>query len=426
MLSKAIRRVVLVTRVNKRNISCNELSSTTINIVKSTAPVLAKTGYDITKTMYNKMLSENAELRFLFNASHQLEIKNEIAHQPRALACMMYNYAENIDNLKLLEKAIESVAQKHVSLFVLPEHYTIVGENLLWAIKKVLGEKATIPILQAWKEAYFHLAGIFIKRENEIRTNKALQIGGWEGWRSFIVARKVKESSVITSFYLKSKDGKPVLNYKPGQYTALKLCTEKVKACRNYTLSKAAGDNKYRISVRRQEPAEKGAPPGLVSNFLHDHINVNDEVLLGVPSGVFTFNHNHANDEKPIVLMSAGVGLTPIVAMLDFILKNNVKKSVTVIISNRNKDVEALHDWFVASEEKHSNLQVVFLYDDPLRLSSKTLNASKLDKLLPNKDCHYFFCGPQGYMKMVCEQLLKWKIPEDQINYEYFGPTRPL
>jgi nitric oxide dioxygenase len=184
-----------------------QLSPKTIEIIKATAPVVADFGYKITTTMYKRMFTKYPEVKAMFNQGHQVEKGGERAHQPSTLAASVYAYAANIDNLGVLGEAVERIAQKHVSLNVLPHQYGIVGENLLWALQEVLGDKAAPDIVNAWGEAYQFLADIFIKRETEIRESMRDCPGGWEGWRDFVVSKRVRESSLITSLYLHPKDG---------------------------------------------------------------------------------------------------------------------------------------------------------------------------------------------------------------------------
>ena len=138
------------------------LGENTIRIVKATVPALEAHGLAITRRMYERMF-QNPEIRDLFNQSHH----GETGSQPRALAAAVLAYAQNIDNLGVLGHAVERIAQKHVGLNILPEHYPHVATSLLGAIQDVLGEAATPEILTAWGEAYWFLAELLIGREAE-------------------------------------------------------------------------------------------------------------------------------------------------------------------------------------------------------------------------------------------------------------------
>ncbi|MDJ0901818.1 MAG: globin domain-containing protein [Xenococcus sp. MO_188.B8] len=139
------------------------ISQETINIVKSTAPVIKKYGQQITTRMYEIMFETYPEVKAQFDMSAQANGK-----QPTKLANAVYGYATHIDDLEGLKTMIDKIAHRHVQTHVLPEQYPIVGECLLKAIKDVLGDAATKEVITAWTEAYQLLAEVFIKREQQI------------------------------------------------------------------------------------------------------------------------------------------------------------------------------------------------------------------------------------------------------------------
>lgn len=195
-----------------------QLSQKTVEIVKATVPALEAHGLDITRAMYDRLF-RNAEIRALFNQAHH----GETGSQPKALAAAILTYARNIDRLEAMAPAVERIAQKHVGLVILPEHYPYVADALLAAIGDVLGKAATDEVLTAWGEAYWLLADLLIAREAELYDGLAASPGGWTGWRDFVVADKVRESDVITSFLLRPADGGAVIAHKPGQYLTFSL-----------------------------------------------------------------------------------------------------------------------------------------------------------------------------------------------------------
>lgn len=136
------------------------LSEKTIEICKATAPVLVEHGEVITTRMYEILFSNYPETKELFGEAPE--------DQHKKLAAAIAAYAANIDNLEVLGKAVEGMAQRHVKTKVQPEHYPMVGVSLLTAIKDVLGDAATDDIIEAWKEAYFFLGDILIAREKEL------------------------------------------------------------------------------------------------------------------------------------------------------------------------------------------------------------------------------------------------------------------
>ncbi len=144
------------------------LSDQTIATVKATAPALREHGVEITSAMYKRMFANNPDVKDMFDQAAQ-----ESGEQPKRLAAAILAYAENIDKLENLGGPVMRMAQRHVETLVKPEHYPIVAENLLAAIKEVLGDAASDAVLAAWGEAYWVLADILIAKEAEIYAEQA-------------------------------------------------------------------------------------------------------------------------------------------------------------------------------------------------------------------------------------------------------------
>ena len=401
------------------------LDEKTIAIVKSTAPVLAEHGETLTKHFYKRMFSHNPEVAPFFNPAHQTAGK-----QQRALAGAITAYAANIDNLEVLGGAVELIAQKHASLMIKPEHYPIVGENLLASIREVLGEAATDEIINAWAAAYGFLADILIGREKQIYDENAKKPGGWEGFKSFRVSRKEKESSNITSFYLVAADGAPLPAFKPGQYITVRVKTSDGQTTmRNYSLSDKPGQPHFRISVKRELPPEANTPAGYVSNMLHDKVEPGDTIEIAPPCGEFFLDVTEKH-ERPLVLLAAGVGITPIMSILLSALDAFPKREIIFIHAALNESVQAFSKAVDALAEQYANLKTYHRYSDA---GERTGNASTgfvtaeyIEGLLPARDADYYFCGPQPFMVSIYHDLIKWGIPASQVHFEFFGPRQEL
>ena len=243
------------------------LKPETIAVIKQTVPVLQAHGEDLTRHFYARMFRENPEVLAFFNPAHQ-----RTGGQQRALAGAICAYAQHVDNPAALADAVELIAQKHVSLGIRPEHYPIVGENLLASIREVLGEAATDDIIDAWAEAYGALASIFIQREDQIFSEQEADYG-WQGFKTFLVEKRERCSDNIESFYLCPADGTALAPHKPGQYITVKLpLPDGGSTMRNYSLSNKPGEPWFRISVKREVATEAGAPEGVVSSYLHDQL----------------------------------------------------------------------------------------------------------------------------------------------------------
>jgi nitric oxide dioxygenase len=404
------------------------LSPQTIATVKATAPILAEHGETLTRHFYKRMFEHNPEVAPFFNQAHQTAGK-----QQRALAGAIAAYAANIDNLEVLGGAVELIAQKHVSLLIKPEHYPIVGQNLLASIREVLGEAATDDIINAWAEAYGFLADILIGREAQLYTENAQKPGGWEGFKSFRVIRKEKESSNITSFYLAAADGAPLPAFKPGQYITVRVATpDGSTTMRNYSLSDTPGQPHFRISVKREVPPVASTPAGYVSNLLHDAVDVGNEIEIAPPCGEFFFDvsERHA---RPLVLLAAGVGITPIMSILLTAQQAMPEREIIFVHAVLNEEVQAFRATVDALAAKAPNLKVHYRYSDAPQAGARSGNASTgmvtaeyLESLLSGRDADYYFCGPQPFMVGIYHDLMKWGIPPAQVHFEFFGPRQEL
>lgn len=395
-------------------------SPNTIKIVKSTAPVLLQHGEAITKVFYQLIFEKHPTLKNIFNMTHQ-----KTGSQPKVLANTIFQYASHIDKLELLTDTVASIAQKHASLSITAEMYPIVGENLLLAIKTVLGDAATPEIIDAWAEAYGDLAAIFVQTESDIYEEQVAKEGGFKGKKTFTVVKKVEESEVITSFYLQPSDGSNVSNYLPGQYISLavEIPEETHLHSRNYSLSDFGTTDHWRISVKK----EVGNPNGIVSNYLHASIKEGDSLSVGMPAGVFTLK----DTDKPVVLIAGGVGITPILSMYKALAKA-AKRPVYLIQCALNSQTQAFQEEIKSLTNEQVRAYTIFntpVQGDELGKTHDFegfLSKTILETILPTTSADFYFCGPTPFMANTLAILTKLNVPEAQINYEFFGPQEVL
>ena len=396
------------------------LSERTIALVKATVPALEAHGLDIVHEMYARMF-QNPEIRDLFNQSHH----GDAGSQPRALTGAILAYASNIENLGALAPAVERIAQKHVGLQILPEHYPHVGEALLGAIKAVLGEAATDDILAAWGEAYWFLADILIAREERVYGEQLGAPGGWNGWREFRIEQIVRESSVISSFILRPVDDRRVIEHKAGQYLTFWLeIPGHPPVKRNYSISDAANGETYRISVKRE-------PQGLASGWLHDHAQVGTILTVAPPAGEF-FLAEHP--ERPVVLLSGGVGLTPMVAMLETIAARHKDVQTHYIHGTHDRETHAMRDHVRTIAANAAAIEVVDFHQTPLsgEVAGRDYDHAGIitDEWLiantPVGAADFYICGPRPFLRAAVSALSLAGVASDRIHYEFFGPADEL
>jgi nitric oxide dioxygenase len=397
------------------------LSQNTIKIVKSTAPVLAERGVEITTYFYKTLFEAHPELLNIFNHANQQK-----GRQQTALANTVYAAATYIDQLEVLLPAVKQIAHKHRSLNVKKEHYPIVGEFLLKAIKDVLGAAATPEVINAWGEAYQVIAQVFIDIENEMyeeaNTHK------WEGFQAFKVMKKVEESSLITSFYLQAADESDAPTFQPGQYVTvrLKVSGEEYLVNRQYSLSDAPGKNHLRISVKKE--GEEQSTQGKVSNFLHDKVNEGDEIELTAPAGDFVLDETK---NTPLYLISGGVGITPMMSMLKRVADQQTDRTVTFIHAAKNSVVHAFHHEVTETINLLPNAKEYIVYESPTDSDRENkqfyaegfVDVHKLQTIVVDKEASFYVCGPVSFMKNVIVSLEKLGVKEENIHFEFFGPS---
>ncbi|WP_041249638.1 NO-inducible flavohemoprotein [Gluconacetobacter diazotrophicus] len=389
------------------------LDDKTRAIVSACVPALEAHGLAITTEMYRRLLA-NPEIRDLFNLSHQKD-----GEQPTALALAVLAYARNIDNPGALGGMVERIAEKHVGLNIRAEHYPFVAEALLGAIAHVLGDAATPEILDAWGKAYWFLADILIGREAQIYDAHAAAPGGWTGWRPFTVRRRTRESETVTSFELVPVDGAPVMRHRPGQYLSFRLDVPGLGSQRrNYSISSKPDDGSYRISVRR-------IPGGAVSGWLHDDVREGTVLQVSAPAGDFTL----ADPLPPaIVLLSAGVGLTPMISMLDALAARADAPSIHYIHATRTPDTEAFgrHVRRLAAEGR---IRGDVFYSRRAPADGEDAGTAHhtgrmtMDWLRANlaADATYYVCGPDGFMRDAVSTLKAAGVPAGRVRHEFFG-----
>lgn len=401
------------------------LSPATIALVKATIPALEAHGLAITRRMYERLFQDPA-IRDLFNQSHH----GETGSQPKALANAVLAYARNIDNLGALAGAVERIAQKHVTLTILPAHYASVAEALLGAIQDVLAEAATPEICAAWGEAYWFLADILIDREAAIYHDHETRPGGWIGWRDFRIESVTIESETIRSFVLVPVDGGAVLRHQPGQSLGLRLDLPGEGVLkRNYSISCAPNDRSYRITVKRE--ATPGRPAGLVSSWLHETAHPGTVLTVAAPAGDFVLDRTTS---APVVLVSGGVGLTPMMSMLETIHAETPERPTWYVHGALHGRVHAMAERTrrLAADRPAIRLHTVYeapesadrlgtAYDRVGRITPEWLVAHT-----PAAEATYYLCGPKSFLASLVHGLARLGVPAERIRYEFFGPADEL
>ncbi|GAB3219938.1 2Fe-2S iron-sulfur cluster-binding protein [Spirosoma arcticum] len=248
--------------------------------------------------------------------------------------------------------------------------------------------------------------------------------------RPFRVTKKVQESQTIRSFYLEPADGQAIDDYQPGQYITLRLTLPgRVEpVLRSYTLSAAPGQSFYRITIKREGSVTE---PGLVSGFLHDQVEVGDILSVAAPKGNFILS---AVSRRPVVLLSGGVGITPMLSMIETIAQEPNPRFVWFLHSSLNEQVQPMGQRLRKLALVHPHIRMHIHHSQPTPWETPgqeydaigQLDLAFLRSYLLDHDADFYLCGPAGFMEALYDGLRTWGVPDEHIFYEYFGEGKSL
>jgi nitric oxide dioxygenase len=392
------------------------LSEAARPFIEASVPVLREHGLAITQTFYRNMLSEHPELKNLFNLGNQAQ-----GLQQQSLASAVFAYAANIDNPGALGPVVRRIVHKHASLGIKAEQYSIVGTHLLRAIRETLGSAASEALLDAWGEAYDLLASVLIEEERKLYAEAEINAGEMNEMR---VVRIRQESDVVKSFQLEPMDGGSLKPFVPGQYISVAVdFPEGSRQLRQYSLSDAPSQPWYRISVKREL---NGKLAGQVSNWLHDHLRVGSIVKVSAPFGDF---QPRAEANSHLVLLSAGVGITPMIASLNHLAETRPEQPIIFAHAARSLHAHAHRIDFELAKERMPYLNAVTFYENMQGVSqgdNEVIQGLMTVKALPKWEqdkANVYICGPEQFMQNICDQLRQRGVPAGRIHREVFGPA---
>ncbi|CCH59556.1 hypothetical protein TBLA_0B07380 [Henningerozyma blattae CBS 6284] len=383
-------------------------------IIKATVPVLEQHGTTITKTFYKNMLNDHNELRNVFNRTNQMR-----GAQPNALATTVLAAAKHIDDLSPLLTHVRQIGHKHRALQIYPEQYDIVGEYLIKAIQQVLGPAATPQIIDAWTKAYGEIANVFIDVEKQMYKEAM-----WPGWKKFLVSAMEPVGTNVIKFTVTPKNPTDIilknLPIEAGQYITVKTHPirqdNKYDALRHYSLCSSLHDENLKFSVKLEQT--ENLPNGLVSEYLDLDVKVGDELELSAPAGDFTMNKDLIMQDKvPLVLLAAGVGATPLLAMLETQIRNYPSRPIYWFQSSQDEASEVFKKEVDGLLKNASSVKKVVVHTN----KQPEIDAKFLKENIP-EGADVYLCGPLGFMKGMVDHFKVLEFKKDDIHYEPFGP----
>lgn len=243
----------------------------------------------------------------------------------------------------------------------------------------------------------------------------------WTGCRKFVVDRKVQETETVWSFYLTPQDRKSLPAFRPGQFLTFRLMLDgrEKPVSRCYSISSHPNSDYFRITVKR-------VPDGLASGYLVDKVQVGAVLDVEAPRGEFCLDQE---SERPVVFISAGVGVTPFLSILDDLAATGSSREVVLVNGVRNGREHIMRQRLEEIEAKNSNVRVIDVHSTPDENDEEgrdfdaagRINVDMMKTFLTSNDYDFFICGPPEMMQGLIGGLADWGVPEAAIITEAFG-----
>lgn len=398
--------------------------------VRATLPAVGANIAEIAATFYRRMFAAHPELLAdTFNRGNQAQ-----GAQQKALAASVASYATILVTPEgpSPREILGRIGHKHASLGIVEDQYGIVHEHLMAAIGEVLGEAVTEPVAAAWSAVYWHMAETLISFEKDLYAAAGVEPG--DVFREAVVAERVEESSDVASFELIAPAGSaPLPDFVPGQYVTVGVrLPDGARQLRQYSLSDVSGGGRWRISVRRVDAADAD-PRGEVSTWLHENVAVGDRLQVTLPFGDLALD---TDSDAPVVLVSAGIGATPILGMLRHLAVHQRGRRAIVLHADADARDAALVDELartVAGLPAYTNSQLDLWF---AAASAERLPGGSLDPRITvhegrmalagvplPEDAEIYLCGGSGFLQDLRDQLSAAGVDEQRVHYELFSPN---
>ncbi|MEO7300366.1 MAG: 2Fe-2S iron-sulfur cluster-binding protein [Verrucomicrobiota bacterium] len=253
----------------------------------------------------------------------------------------------------------------------------------------------------------------------------------WNGYRKFQIAKKIKECEDVYSFYLAPHDGKPLPAFKPGQYLTFGLDVpgRDKPVVRCYSLSDCHRKDFYRVTIKKAlAPPGSEHPHGVASHLFCDTLHEGHILNVKAPSGHFFLD---VNKPTPVVLISGGVGITPMLSMANALLEGGSKREIWFFFGARNGDEFIQRDHLLKLAVEHENFHLHVCFSKPRETEqigrdyqhAERVSVKLMKQLLPSNNFEYYLCGPGAFMKSITDDLATWGVPDSAVFFEAFGPA---
>jgi nitric oxide dioxygenase len=413
----ADRRVVVRPRsVSRRIIKEDEvLSEDSRAVVEATLPAVADNIQEIARRFYAHMFTAHPELMDgVFNRGNQAEGSQQVA-----LAGSVAAFASAVLQDRLPEQLLMRISHKHASLGLRPDQYQIVHEHLFWAIADVLGDAVTPEVAAAWEEVYWLMTDLLTSQERGLYSARGVRPE--TVWRDWEVVEKVQETDDVVTFKVRRKDDRLVKTSLPGQYVTVKmLMPDGMHQPRQYSLTRADDGEHRQFAVKRAYGADK--PDGEMSTLLHHSVGVGDTITMSLPFGNVVLD----DSGRPLVFISAGMGISPMAGMLSHLVTAGSSLPVLLLHADSDERTFALRHQVLSDVRALPKASVHVWYENGAQstLPVEGVHAGLLDlnEVSLPQSAIFYLCGPLPFMTAVRTALLERGVAAHDIQYEVFGP----
>ncbi|WP_448852631.1 globin domain-containing protein [Corynebacterium sp. 335C] len=382
------------------------LSPEHAEIVRATLPAVGAAIGDITPNFYRRMFAAHPELiADTFNRGNQKQ-----GAQQRALAASVATFATMLvdPEAPAPEELLARIGHKHVSVGIREDQYPIVHKHLFDAIEEVL----TPDVFQgdvraAWDAVYLEMQRVLVDFENGLYSERGVAAG--DVFRAARIARREELGDDVLRLTFTLDDG-TVPEFRPGQYISVRwTMADGARQLRQYSLTGVPGEP-LSVAIRRVDSVGDD-PAGEVSTALWEQAHEGDAIEISLPAGDLVLDEDA---DTPVVLISAGIGATPMLGMLAHLARTGSRRRVLALHADHSEARDALR--------ADRDAAVAELADADARTwyAPELMNLADVD--LP-ADADYYLCGGNGFLQAVRDQLAEAGVDRDRVHFELFGPN---
>jgi len=405
--------------VNQIDECRGQLSAEHAEIIKATLPLVGANIENIAKLFYKTMFENHPELiKNLFNRGNQKQ-----GAQQKALAASVATFASMLVNkdAPLPDHLLSRIGHKHVSLGVTEDQYQIVHDNLFYAIVQILGaDVVTKDVAEAWDSVYWIMARVLIDFEKDLYKGAKVEPG--KVFRQTTVVERESLTSDVVRYTIESKDGsQPLPAHLPGQYISVRAqLADGAGQLRQYSLIDS-GEKAGRLSFAvKSLQATESAPAGEVSNWLLENAREGTDLEVSLPFGDLVLN---TESNAPVVLVSAGIGATPMIGMLSRLSSDASERRVVIV----HADTSASTDAFAAQRDHLTaalkNCESHIFYKEGASGKDVTVGHLDVSKLTFPNDAEFYLCGSTAFLQEAREGLKANNVKPSSVHFELFTPN---